>query len=259
MLGAALGVLALAGVTFALIEVSSLGPAAVVPAAGVGVVAAVVFLFVERSAVPAMMPTHLFGSRQFSAANAMTLLVYAALGALSFFLVLQLQVVSGYTPLEAGISMLPITVVMLLLSARAGDLVGRIGPRLPMTVGPLVCAGGVALLTGVGTSASYWTEVFPGVTVFAFGLTTLVAPLTSTVLAAVPDRHAGIASGINNAIARGGTLLAVAALPAAVGLAGNDYNRPAVFSDGYAHAMWVCAAMLALGGIVSGFLIRNRP
>ncbi len=255
--GAALGVLALAGITFALIEAQTMGAPVVVASAATGVLASVAFILVERVARPAMMPTHLFGSLQFSAANAMTLLVYAALGAITFFVVLQLQVVSGYGPLAAGLSMLPITIVMLLLSPRAGDLVGRIGPRLPMTVGPLVCGAGAAVLSGVGASANYWAEVLPGVAVFALGLTTLVAPLTSTVLAAVPDRHAGIASGINNAVARGGSLLAVAALPAVVGLHGDDYNQPAVFSDGYAQAMWLCAALLVAGGVVSGLLIRN--
>ena len=255
--GAVLGAGGLAGVTFALIESGALPAAVVVASAAVGLVAFVGFIQVERTSPHPMMPTHLFGSRQFSAANGMTLLVYAALGGVIFFLILQLQTVSGYGPLEAGISTLPITFVMLLLAARGGQLATRIGPRIPMTVGPLVCAVGIALLSGVGADAAYWTEVFPGVTVFALGLSLLVAPLTATVLAAAPDRYAGIASGINNAVARAGSLLAVAALPAVVGLSGADYDNPDVFGVGYQHAMWICAWLLASGGVVSWIFIRN--
>jgi MFS family permease len=257
VLGAALGATALAGVTFALIEVEALPTYVVVAAAAVGVLAAVAFLLVERAREEPMMPPELFRSRQFSAANAMTLLVYAALGAMTFFVVLQLQTVSGWGPLAAGLSAVPITVVMLLLSPRAGELSQRIGPRIPMSVGPLVCALGVLMLVGLGEDASYWTDVLPGMTVFAFGLTLLVTPLTATVLAAAPDRRAGIASGINNAVARAGSLLAVAALPAAVGLSGDDYDNAVVFDAGYADAMTICAVLLAAGGLVSWWLIRN--
>jgi Na+/melibiose symporter-like transporter len=204
-----------------------------------------------------MMPPGLFRSRQFSAANAMTLLVYAALGAMLFFVVLQLQTVSGWGPLAAGLSALPITVVMLLLSARAGALSQRIGPRMPMSVGPVVCALGVWMLRPLDESTSYWWDVLPGMTVFALGLTLLVAPLTATVLAAAPERHAGIASGINNAVARAGSLLAVAALPAAVGLSGADYDDPSQFGAGYVDAMTICAVLLTAGGLVSYWLIRK--
>jgi EmrB/QacA subfamily drug resistance transporter len=257
VLGAALGVLGLGGVTFALIEVTSLPPAVVLTGAAVGVLASAAFVRVERHRTHAMMPVELFASRQFSAANAMTLLVYAALGAVLFFLVLQLQTVSGYSPLLAGVATVPITVVMLFLASRGGALAARIGPRLPMALGPVVCGVGVALLAGVGEQTRYWLDVFPGVVVFALGLALLVAPLTSTVLAAAPDRHAGIASGVNNAVARGGSLLAVSALPAAVGLGGADYERPEVFGAGYVHAMWICVVLLVLGGVVSWLLIRN--
>jgi MFS family permease len=204
-----------------------------------------------------MMPTGLFASRQFSAANAMTLLVYAALGGVAFFLVLELQTVSGYGPLGAGISMLPVTIVMLFGAPRGGQLAQKIGPRIPMTVGPLLCAAGIALLTGVGADASYWVDVLPGVTIFAIGLALLVAPLTATVLAAAPDRFAGVASGINNAVARTGSLLAVAALPAAVGLSGADYDDPTAFNEGFRMAFGICAGLLAAGGVVSWLLIRN--
>lgn len=257
VLGAVLGILGLAGVTFALIQSEALPVWAVVGSAVVGVVSFIAFVLVERSSAHPMMSTSLFASRQFSAANLMTLLVYAALGGVIFFLVLQLQTVADYGALKAGLATLPITVVMLFLAARGGQLAVRIGPRIPMTFGPFVCAAGLVLLSGVGADASYWLDVFPGVTVFALGLALLVAPLTSTVLAAAPDRNAGVASGINNAVARAGSLLAVAALPAVVGLSGADYARPSAFDAGYDRAVWISAAMLVVGGVVSWLFIRN--
>src|SRR5213075_1492707 len=141
--------------------------------------------------------------------------------------------------------------------AKGGELGARIGPRLPMTIGPVVCAIGVALLTGVGPDSSYVVGVLPGVVVFGLGLCLLVAPLTATVLAAAPDRFAGAASGVNNAVARAGSLLAVAALPAVVGLTGTAYRDAAVFTEAYRTAMWVCAGLLVGGGLISWVLIRN--
>lgn len=195
----------------------------------------------------------LFGSRVFSAANGMTFLVYGALGAVMFFLVIQLQVSSGFSPMASGLASLPVTAALFALSSRAAALGQRIGPRVPMTVGPLVCAVGVALMSGVGAGTRYWTGVFPGMVLFALGLAALVSPLTAAVLAAAPDRLAGTASGINNAVARAGSLLAVAALPPLVGLTGNAYADPASFTAGYRPAMLACAALLAGGGIVSWF------
>lgn len=257
LLGAALAVVGLAGLTFALIEAGALSTTIVVLAAIVGAASLVAFVVAERDEATPMMPVELFGSRQFSAANAMTLLVYAALGAMLFFLVLQLQTTVGYGPLRAGIATLPVTVVMLLLAARGGALAARIGPRLPMSLGPVMCAAGIALLAGLGAGSGYWLDVFPGVTVFSLGLALLVAPLTATVLASAPDRYAGIASGVNNALARSGSLLAVAALPFLVGLGGDDYDKPEVFTAGYERAMWISAALLVMGGAVAFALIRN--
>jgi EmrB/QacA subfamily drug resistance transporter len=254
VLGAGLVALALGGLTYALIEWGSpLAPWALV----VMTLAAVGYLVDERRSDHPMLPLGIFRDRTFTAANAMTLVVYAALGAVLFFLVLQLQTVSGYGALEAGLATLPITVCMLLLAAKGGELGTRIGPRLPMTVGPLVMAGGTLLLVGVGEDVNYWTDVLPGLTVFGLGLALMVAPLTATVLAAAPDEHAGIASGVNNAVARAGSLLAVAALPIAVGLMGDDYTEPAVFDAAYAQATTICAVLLALGGAISWVTIRN--
>ncbi len=256
-IGATLGAVGLAGVTFALIEAEVLPPLVVAVAALAGIAAFATFVHVERTSPHPMMPTILFTSRQFSAANVMTLLVYAALGGVTFFLVLQLQTVAGYGPLRAGISLLPITIVMLFLASRGGQLASRIGPRIPMTVGPLVCATGIALLSRIDADTAYWVDVFPGVTIFALGLSLLVAPLTATVLAAAPDRYAGIASGVNNAVARAGSLLAVAALPVAVGLSGSDYDRPGAFGAGYQRVSWICVGLLVAGGVISWLLIRN--
>ena len=254
VLGAGLVALALGGLTYALIEWGSpLAPWALVVMA----LAAVGYLVDERRSDHPMLPLGIFRDRTFSAANAMTLVVYAALGAVLFFLVLQLQTVSGYGALEAGLATLPITVCMLLLAAKGGELGTRIGPRIPMTVGPLVMAGGTLLLVGVGEDVNYWTDVLPGLTVFGLGLALMVAPLTATVLAAAPDEHAGIASGVNNAVARAGSLLAVAALPIAVGLMGDDYADPAVFDAAYGRATLICAVLLAAGGAISWVTIRN--
>jgi MFS family permease len=189
----------------------------------------------------------------------MTLLVYAALGAVMFFLVIDLQTVVGYGALEAGLATLPLTVIMLFLAARGGALGARIGPRVPMTVGPIVMGGGVAWLSLVGAGTSYWTGVLPPVCVFGLGLSLMVAPLTSTVLAAAPEDRTGIASGVNNAVARAGSLLAVAALPVAVGLSGDQYADPVAFDRAFGAALLICAGLLVAGGVISWLSIVNPP
>ena len=256
LLGAALGAIGLGAITYALIEAGTCGPSTITIAAVIGVVSLVAFVLSQRRPNP-MVPPKLFESRVFNASNLLTLVVYGALGALSFLLVLQLQVVSGYSPLEAGLATLPITVFMLLLSGRSAALAAKIGPRIQMTVGPFLCAVGAVLLMGVGADASYWINVLPGMILFALGLACLVAPLTATVLAAAPNRWAGIASGVNNAVARVGSLLAVAALPYAVGLTGDDYDNPVAFNDGYQMAMAVCAVLLVMGGVFGWIGLRG--
>ncbi len=253
--GAVLASFTLAALTFALTDWHSpLMPYALAAAALSGVA----FYVTERRGSEPMVPLGLFAERTFSAANAMTLVVYAALGAILFFLVLQLQTVGGYTALEAGLATLPVTLVMLALAARGGALGQRIGPRIPMTFGPVLMAAGTIWLMVVGPDVTWWRDVLPGLTVFSLGLALMVAPLTATVMAAAPDDSAGIASGINNAIARAGSLLAVAALPVAVGLGGDDYADPAVFDSAYDAAMLVCAGLLLVGGVVSWFAIPHR-
>lgn len=257
VLGAALGAAGLGALTYAL---TSSGEQSRATTAVIGAVAAALMAgFVVRQArTPSpLVPLGLFRSRVFSAANGMTFLVYGALAAVLFFLVIQLQVVSGFSPLLSGLASLPITVLLLLLSSRLADLSSRIGPRLPMTVGPIVCAAGVLLLVPVGADTTFLAGVMPGMTVFALGLAILVAPLTATVLAAVPDRYAGVASGVNNAVARAGSLLAVAALPPLVGLSGTDYTQPAVLTQGYRTAQLVSAVLLFAGGVVSWVGLRG--
>jgi EmrB/QacA subfamily drug resistance transporter len=253
--GSALAMVALGATTYALIE---WGDRMALPAVVVGLAAAVGFLWVEARSSHPMMPLSLFRSRTFSAANGMTLLVYAALGAVLFFLVLQLQTVAGYGPLAAGLATLPITICMVLLASRGGRLSNRIGPRIPMTGGPIVMGAGTAWLIVVDADTTYWLDVMPALTVFGLGLALMVAPLTATVLAAAPDEVAGMASGVNNAVARTGSLLAVAALPPMVGMAGADYADPGVLDAGFQTAMVVCAGLLVLGGLLSWVAIPAR-
>jgi EmrB/QacA subfamily drug resistance transporter len=258
--GAVAGVVALAGITYALIE----GPArgltspAVLLATIVGVGALIAFLVAEMRVDKPMMPPDIFRSRQFTGANLVTFTVYAALSGTFFFLIVQLQQVVGYTPLQAGAAEIPVTVLMMLLSPRAGALSNRIGPRIPMTVGPLIIALGMLMMVRIGPGATYLVDVLPAVVVFGLGLSLMVAPLTATVLAAVQTHRAGIASGVNNAVARAAGLLAVAVLPVLAGLSGDDYRDPVAFNAGFRIAMTISAILTAAGGITAWLLIRNE-
>ena len=202
--GAILVTLGLVGVIYGLIEGPTLGWGSVTTLAALlgGVVLLTAFVLVERRVAQPLMPLELFRSTQFSAANAVTFAVYGGLGGALFLLPVALQEVKGYSPLEAGASLLPVTLLMLLLSARSGALAARIGPRLQMSVGPLVVGAGLALLSRATGTGSYLTDVLPAVIVFGLGLACTVAPLTSTVLAAAPAENTGVASAINNDVAR---------------------------------------------------------
>jgi EmrB/QacA subfamily drug resistance transporter len=262
-LGAGLAALGLAGVVYALTDGPGLGwtsPSIVAAGAG-GVAVLALFVVVERRSRHPMLPLDVFHSRQFTGANLVTLVVYGALGGALFLLPMQLQRVVGFAPLVAGTALIPITVVMLLLSARAGRLAVRIGPRLPMTVGPLVAGAGLALLVRVGAGASYLTDILPAMLVFALGLSITVAPLTATVLAAAPTEYAGIASAVNNDVARAAGLLAVAVLPVVSGISGAGALEPATFGAGFRTAMLVSGALCAAGGLLAWATIRNpaRP
>lgn len=221
-------------------------------------VALVAFVVVQARSRHPMLPLELFRSRQFTGANAATLAVYAALAGVMFLLVIYLQRVAGYSAIGAGAALLPITALMLLFSARAGQLAERIGPRWPMTIGPLVMAVGTLLLLRLSPSSGYLDTVLPAMVVFGAGLTLTVAPLTATVLAAVPDRHSGIASAVNNALSRSAGLVTVAVLPVAAGVGGAAYQDPDRLAQGFRTAMVICAAMVAAGGLVAAALVRNR-
>ncbi|MFD8235226.1 MFS transporter [Streptomyces sp. NPDC059696] len=258
VLGAALGALALALVTYALIEAGDGGWAVAVSAVA-GPAAAVAFVVVERRRPDPMMPPDIFASRQFTAVNLVTLCVYAALGGFFFLAALQLQVVVGYSALAAGTALLPTTALMLLLSARSGELADRIGPRIPLTVGPLLCAAGMLLMLRVGPGASYLTDVLPALLVLGLGMVTLVAPLTATVLGSVSVVRAGLASGINNAAARAAGLMAVAALPLLVGMGEEAYREPAAFDTAFGKAMGWCAGAMVLGALIAAAVVRRPP
>ncbi|WP_030675229.1 MFS transporter [Streptomyces sp. NRRL B-1347] len=257
--GAVLAALFLAGVSFALIGASGDSTAAaVLPGVG-GLLAGAAFLAVERRRRDPMLPLGLFRSGLFSAANVMTLCLYAAIGGILFLLPVQLQTTLGYDALEAGTATLPITVLMLLLSASAGDLARRVGPRLPLTLGPLIAAAGVLLMLRIGPGSSYAADVLPAVVVLGVGMSVFVAPLTATVLASVDASRAGLASGVNNTAARIAQLLVVAALPLAVGLSGTAYADPDALDTAFGKAAWGCAGLFALAALAAAAFIRPRP
>ncbi len=257
--GAILALIGLAGVTYAIIAIpaNGIGSAQVLVSGVVGVVALIGFVIAEGHVHHPMLPLSMFASRQFSAANVFTFLVYAALSGVFFLLAVQLQVVSGFSPVGAGMALLPVTVVMLLLSAKAGEVAQRIGPRLPMTVGSGICVVATLLMRSIGPDAQYATDVLPSVTLFGLGLAFLVAPLTATVLAAADTGLAGIASGVNNAVARAAALIAVAALPVLGGISGDAYNDATSFNAGFQTGMLYAAALLAAGSVIAVTLIRH--
>jgi EmrB/QacA subfamily drug resistance transporter len=261
--GAALAVLFLAGTTYGLIEgpTRGWGSPLVVGAFVVGTVSAVAFLVVEKRSADPMLPLELFRSRQFSGANAVTFVVYGALGGALFLLPVELQLVAHYTPLDSGLALIPVTLIMLAFSARSGQLSARIGPRLQMSVGPVVVGAGLALLAMATDHGSYWTQVFPAILVFSIGLAITVAPLTSTAMSAAPAEHSGIASAVNNTVARAAGLFAVAVLPLAAGLTGAAALSPTELADGFRTAVYIAGATCAAGGLLAVLTIRNpaRP
>ncbi|HYB89309.1 MAG TPA: MFS transporter [Streptosporangiaceae bacterium] len=261
--GAVLAALSLAGITDALIEAPAHGAARAAVAGAAGVVAGAAFLVLERrrgrpgSRTAPMLPLEVFASRQFTAVNVVTFLVYGALGGTLFLLVLELQVVVGFSPVQAGVSLLPSTLLLLALSSRAGALAQRFGPRWMMTAGTLVTAAGLLLATRIGPGTSYLTDVLPAVVLFGLGLSATVAPLTATVLASADVRHAGVASGVNNAVARAAGLFAVAGLPLAVGLTTAGFREPVALEHGFRAAMAVCAGLLVVAAVLSALTIDN--
>lgn len=257
--GAVLATAGLAGATYAMVQgpARGLGSAPVLGAALVGIVGLVGFVVLEGRIAHPMLPLEIFASRQFTAANLVTFVLYAALSGVFFLLVVVLQTALGYSPVAAGTASLPVTALMLVLSSRSGALAQRIGPRIPLTVGPLLIAAGMLLMTRIGPGTSYAAAVLPAVLVFGLGLATTVAPVTATALAAADERHAGTASGVNNAVARTAGLLAVALLPPIAGLTGGAFQQPAVVASGFHTAMLVTSGLAVAGGLLAFATISN--
>jgi EmrB/QacA subfamily drug resistance transporter len=253
--GAVLATVGLAGTCWALIEGTHGFGGSELVAAVIGGGAIVAFLVVEARTSHPMLPLDIFRSRQFTGANLTTLAVYAALGGAFFLVVLELQFALGYSALEAGASLIPVTLMMLVLSSRMGALAQRIGPRLPMTVGPLIVGVGMWLFTRIEPGAAYFATVFPAACVFGFGLAVTVAPLTATVLASVDETRLGIASGVNNAAARLAGLLAVAVLPAVIHL--DTALPPGEFTDRASDALLACGVLAAAGGVIAFFTVKT--
>ena len=219
--GAALAVLGLASATWAFTAAGDRGwsDATVVGALAIAVGAIVAFVSRMMRARNPLVPPSLFQNRTFTVLNLATVLLYGPLGVAFFLIAYQLQVAAGWSAFQAGIALLPATVFMLLLSAPSGSLAQRIGPRLQLTIGPIVAAAGLLLLVRIGSNTSWIRDVFPGAVIFGLGLVTFVAPLTATIMAAADPNHVSVASAVNNAIARAAALAALALIPVVSGLA----------------------------------------
>jgi len=247
MLGAATGIATLGGLVFVFIQGPEWGwrDPKLVAAGALALVSGVAFVDLERSQARPMLPVGIFRSSSLARVSVVTFLVYFVPAGTFFLLTLQLQRVLGYTAFEAGAAQAPVTLLFLTLSPLAGRWAELQGPRIPMTVGPLVGGVGVALLAGVDAASSYWTGILPGVVVFGAGMGITVPPLTSAALSALPDERAGLASGVNNAIARISQLLAIPLLPLAAGISGIGTVGGTTFSMGYGRAMWIGVGVLA--------------
>lgn len=257
--GAALTALGLGTLTYGLTRVGN-GESDVFAAVTIcaGALSLAAFVVVERRSPHPLIPPRLFSDNIFRVTNVITLLIYGALGAAFLLLVLQLQTVAGFSPVAAGTALLPFTAVMLVFSARAGALAARIGPRIPMTVGPLLAAGGLLLMTRIGPDATWLGDVLPAALAFGAGMVLVVAPLTTAVLDAAPRNMAGAASGVNNAVARVGGLLAVAVLPGVAGISGADYADPMAFDAGFHVAVGISAGLMVVAAVIAAVGIR-RP
>ena len=261
ILGAVLVSSGLVGLTMGIIDAPGhgWGSAPVVGALLAGALALAAFVVVEARTPHPLLPLGIFRSLQFTSTNVVTFLVYAALSGALFLLPIQLEQVARYSPLEAGTALLPLTAIMLAFSSRSGALASRIGPRFQMGVGPVVVGAGMVLLRSVGPSGNYLTEVLPAIVVLGAGLALTVAPLTSTALSSAPAEHAGVASAVNNDVARAGGLVAVALLPVVSGITGASYLHPVDLTAGFRTAVVVAGAAAAAGGVLAGLLIRDRP
>lgn len=251
IIGAALCAFGLGGSVFALIEQVHYGwrsPAVYGPLI-TGLMLLVIFIRYERRLERPMLPLSLFKTRNFTVGNLATVAIYGALSVASFLITVFIQQVGGYSALQAGMAMLPITILMFLLSARFGTLCGRYGPRLFMSVGPAVSAAGFLLLLTVNQHVQYWTQLFPGIVLFGLGLSVTVAPLTTAILNAIATEHAGIGSAVNNAVARIAGLIAIAALGVVTG--------PVLKLAGFHRGVVAMAGLLVIGALISAIGIQN--
>lgn len=259
-LGSVATVVCLGSLTYAVIAVGTNVPAAAIfTAATIAVASAGGLIVLERRASQPVLPLELFRVRPFSVVNVMTLLAYGAIGAFFLLSVLQLQVVAGWSPLLAGLSSFPVTVLTLVFSRASGRVAGRLGPRPQLIIGPLLCGGGVLLALRIDGTATFVLDVLPSMLVLGLGLAVMVAPLTATALGSVPASHAGVASGVNNAVARTGSLLAIAAIPVLAGITGDVFDDPQRFDAGFRVSMLLCAALFVTAALAAAlFLPRAR-
>src|SRR6478672_8717400 len=233
---------------------SSLTVLAMAVAGALGLAA---FLVWDHTAAWPMLPLGVFREWQFAATNTVTFIVYGALSGAIFLLPLVLQVSSGYSPLASGVALLPLTFIMLALSARSGRLATRIGPRLQLSLGPVVVGAGVAALAFSTLGSTYVVFTLPAIVVLGLGLAFTVAPLTATAMSSAPAQHSGIASAFNNDVARVGGLLAVAVLPALTGITGAAYLHPEVLAAGFRTAVLASGALCVTGGLLAVATITN--
>ena len=250
--GALMATLGIAGIVYALIEQPSQGwnSLSVWPLLSLGMLLILMFIWHERRVKQPMLPLSLFAIRNFTVGNIATTAIYAGLAVATFLITIFIQEVGGYSALFAGISLLPITVIMFFLSSKFGALAGKYGPRLFMSVGPLVAASGFALFLMVDNRVDYLTQILPGVLLFGLGLSITVAPLTAAILGCIDPKHAGIASAINNAVSRIAGLIAIAVIAL---VTGNSLDV-----EGFHRGIWLMIILLTLGGLVSAIGITNK-
>lgn len=259
VVGSVSAVVALGSLTYALIETPEGGFGVVVIAAiALAVLSAATFVYREATAAEPMLPFAVFHSRTFIVCNVMTLPVYGALGVVFFLVVVTTQQALGYSALEAGAALVPVTLCLMLGSAKAGAFARSRGPRIPMTVGPLFAAVGVMAWTRIEPGRSYIESVLPGAILFGVGLAITVAPLTAAVMGSVNDAYAGVASGVSNAASRSAQLLAVAVVPVAVGLGGDAFRDPVALVDGTRDALVISAVLLVAGAAISFVGLRGN-
>jgi EmrB/QacA subfamily drug resistance transporter len=257
--GALAGVAALAAITYAILVLPGAGVTSpqFAAAAVLAVVSSAAFAVTERRGSHPMLPPAIFAPAQFRAANAVTFVVNGALGGFAFVFIPALEIVAGYSPVVAGSALVPVTAVTVLLSGASGRLAQRIGSRPPLVAGCLVCAVASMLAVRIGSHAGYWTAVFPVAVLFGLGLASLLPPLTATAMNSAPDSLAGLASGVNNAVARVAGLLWIAALPPLTGLTGAAYADPAQFRSSFGQISWICAAAFACAAVLAATFITG--